>query len=195
MSFNQQQRVYNTFQLATPKFKLTPLGGLAIVKPFDRSSMYSGLAESYASYSFNIAGNRLNSPTHPVQWYNVKTKQPAITLQMLSDTGADYTTIDSKHARTLGIDDLTKGMRASVTGTGGTVENTFYIHTIPFRIGTLAPRNALVALGSGAGLDVLGRTSGLNWFDVSYNNRTIKYTELATQQAQSSYASRWRNRY
>lgn len=196
MSFpTQYTRVYNTFNLPTPQFKLTALGGLAIVRPGDnnRRSLFSGAAEAYAAYTFNIAGNRLNSPTHPVVWYNVKTNKPALTLQMLSDTGADYTTIDSSHARTLGIDDLKKGLQASVSGTGGTVENAFYIHKIPFRIGNLKVYNALVALGKGGGTNVLGRTSGLNWFNIAYTSKTVKYTELA--QAQSALAqARWRNR-
>jgi len=154
--------------------------------------MYSGAYQSYATYSFSIAGNRLNSPTHPVTWYNTKTRQPTLTLNMLSDTGADYSTLDSKYAPQLGID-LTKGMQATVQGTGGTVENVFYIHSIPFKIGNLRPYIGLVAMGKGAGTDVFGRTAGLNWFDIAYTKNAIKYTEL--NNIQSAYAqSRWRNR-
>ena len=185
-------RVYNTFQLNTPKFKLTPLGGLAFVRPGDNSRIFSGAAQTYATYTFNIGGNRLNSPTHPVTWYNTKSKQPVLTLNMLSDTGADYSTLDSKYAPQLGVE-LTKGMQATVQGTGGTVENVFYIHSIPFRIGNLKPYIGLVAMGKGAGTDVLGRTAGLNWFDVHYSKNSVRYSELAN--VQSAYAqSRWRNR-
>lgn len=205
MSFNQ--RVMNTFQLNTPqfrvlpnqfggatiiwpKFKLTPLGGLSIIRgPHDTSSMYSG-AQSFASFSFNIGSNRLNSPTHPVQWLHTKTKKIAFTIPMLSDSGADYSTLDSKYASQVGISDLRKGLQATVQGTGGQVANAFYIHSIPFKIGTLAPQTALVAMGQGAGTNVLGRTAGLNWFQVTYTKNTVKYTELAGAQSAYGFASR-----
>ncbi len=174
--------------MPTPKFKLTALGGLAMVRPHDnKKSYYSGALESYATHSFNIAGNRLNSPTHPVTWYHTKTKMPVLTLPMLSDSGADYSTIDSRHAATLGVD-LTRGSPATVQGTGGQVETTFYIHQIPFRIGNLGVYNALVAMGKGAGTDVFGRTAGLNWFDVQYTKNLVRYTELNMAQQNNSQA-------
>jgi len=190
---SQLPRIYNTFQLNTPlKFKLTPLGGLAIVRPYDRQSMYSGAAQAYATHTFSIASNRLNSPTHPVTWLHTKTRTPAVTVNMLSDSGADYSTLDSKYAPQLGID-LTKGAQASVQGTGGRVENVFYIHSIPFKIGNLKPYVALVAMGKGAGTDVFGRTAGLNWFDVQYSKTAVKYTELNNAQSGLGQA-RWRGR-
>jgi hypothetical protein len=167
------------------RLKYTPLGGLALA---DKNVVYSG-AEALASFSFNIGGQRLNSPTHPITWYNVDTKKAALTLNMLSDSGADYSTIDAKHAATLGVN-LRAGTPATVQGTGGQVETTFYIHQIPFKIGPLHPKMALVAMGSGAGTDVFGRTAGLNWFDVTYNKNKVTYTELA----QAQYAHAYRRR-
>jgi len=164
------------------------MGGLAMA---NKKTMYSGV-DSYATYTFSIAGNRLNSPTHPVTWLHTKTKAPALTINMLSDSGADYSTLDAKYAPQLGVD-LTKGAQATVQGTGGVVENVFYIHSIPFKLGNLKPYVALVAMGKGAGTDVFGRTAGLNWFDVHYSKTAVKYTEL--NGVQSAYAqSRWRNR-
>jgi hypothetical protein len=96
VSYNQP-RILNTFNLGTPKFQYTPLGGIAMVRP---NSYY---AQSYASYSFNIGGNRLTSPTHPVTWYNVKTNQPTVTVSMLSDSGADYSTLNSDFAQRRGV--------------------------------------------------------------------------------------------
>lgn len=180
----QYPRIYNQFRLATPKITLkrTPLGGLALAnKP---------LAESFASYAFSIGSNRLNSPTHPITWYNVKTKQPAVTVDMLSDTGADYSTLDAKFAPQLGID-ITKGTPATVQGTGGTVASTFYIHTIPFRLGNLRPYNGLVAMGVGAGTNVFGRTGGLNWFDVAYTPKSVRYSELNTAMSAFAQTKKW----
>lgn len=168
------------------KLKYTPAGGLALA---NRPTAYSG-ADSFATYTFNIGHQRLNSPTHPVTWYNKSSMKPALTLNMLSDSGADYSTIDSRHAGALGITDLSTGTPATVQGTGGQVENTFYIHQIPFKIGNLQPRMALVAMGRGAGTDVFGRTAGLNWFDVQYTKNTVKYTELA--QANLAMVPRWK---
>lgn len=161
------------------------MGGLANI---DSPTVYSGAVQSYASFSFNIGHQRLNSPTHPITWFN-KSNKPVLTLNMLSDSGADYSTIDSKHAGTLGIV-LNKGTPATVQGTGGQVENTFYIHQIPFRIGTLTPRMGLVAMGRGAGTDVFGRTQGLNHYNVVYTKEKVLYTELAS--ANLAMTPRWR---
>ena len=157
-----------------------------------RPNSYYANAQSYASYSFNIGGNRLTSPTHPVTWYNVKTNQPTVTVSMLSDSGADYSTLNSDFAPRLGIN-LTQGQKVTVSGTGGEVQNAYYIHPIPFKIGNLQPVVGLVAVGKGGGTDVLGRTRGLNLFHVEYNAKTVKYTELAQSQSNMGQA-RWRSR-
>lgn len=184
-------RILNTFNLSTPKFKYTALGGIAMVRPSNKLSYFTG-AEAYASYTFNIGNNRLTSPTHPVTWYNVKTNRPAVTVSMLSDTGADYSTLNDKFAPQLGIN-IREGQKVTVAGTGGVVENAYYIHPIPFQIGNLKPVLGLVAIGSGGGTDVLGRTQALNNFELSYNKRQLKYTEL--NQAQSNHGqARWRGR-
>ena len=183
-------RVLNSFNLNTPQFKYTALGGIAMVRP-GKQSYFTG-AQSYASYTFNIANNRLTSPTHPVTWYNVKTNKPTVTVSMLSDTGADYSTLNSKFAPQLGIN-IREGQKVTVAGTGGVVENAYYIHPVPFQIGNLRPVLGMVAIGSGGGTDVLGRTQALNQFELSYNKRQLKYTEL--NQAQSNMGqARWRGR-
>ena len=185
MSYNNTPRyLNNTIRLSTPKFKYTAFGGIAMVRP--------GYAQSYASHSFGIAGNRLTSPTHPVTWYNIKTNQPAVTVNMLSDSGADYSTLNADFAPRLGIN-ITQGQKVVVSGTGGQVENAYYIHPIPFRIGPLKPVLGLVAIGKGGGTDVLGRTRGLNLFHVEYTSKIVKYTELAQGQANMGQA-RWRGR-
>jgi hypothetical protein len=189
-------RILNQINQTTPQFRYTPLGGVAFASNLDyrNKKIFSGVAEAYASYTFNIGSNRLNAPIHPITWLHVKTKQPVITLDMLSDSGADYSTIDSKYAAALGIS-LTQGIKVSVAGTGGQVENPYYIHQIPFKIGNLPPAIALVAVGTGGGTQVFGRTSGLNLYSVTYTQKTVKYTEL--NQAQAAYAragANWRNR-
>lgn len=192
MSFNP--RILNSINQNTPQFRYTPLGGVAFASNLNyrHKKIFSGAVEAYASYTFNIGSNRLNAPIHPITWLNVKTKAPAVTLDMLSDSGADYRTIDSKYAPALGIN-LTQGIKVSVAGTGGQVENPYYIHQIPFKIGNLPPATALVAVGTGGGTQVFGRTSGLNLYAVTYTQKTVKYSEL--NQAQAAYSqANWRNR-
>ena len=107
MSYQNTPRyLNNTIRLGSPKFKYTALGGIAMVRP--------GVG-SYASHSFGIAGNRLTSPTHPVTWYNIKTNQPAVTINMLSDSGADYSTFELDFAPRLGIN-ITQGQKVVVSG-------------------------------------------------------------------------------
>lgn len=169
----------------------TPAGGLRLWRGPGDYTGRGGVVDAMASFTFNIANNRLNSPTHPVQWFHTKTKQIALTIPMLADTGADFSTLDSKHAKTLGINDLKQGVHAQIAGTGGEVENTFYIHPLTFKIGNLQPMPTSVALGRGGGPDVLGRTLALNKYKVEYTKSTIKYTELGTGMAAYAHA-KWR---
>lgn len=135
-------------------------------------------ARSYAtstSASFNIGGNRASSPMHPVQFYN-RTTRKWVSVDLLSDTGADYTVMNSRYAEILGLPE-TSPNTAQVTSGTGLSNKQFYMHKIIMRIGNMKPVIALVTIGPNV-INALGRNGGMDKYSVTYTKDTVTYREL-----------------
>lgn len=158
-------RLYNKFYVHIPEY--------LFLNRYNESFYNS--AHSYATATFNIGSNRAKSPMHPVYFYNMKTRKWVV-LNMLSDTGADYTVMSSNYGNMLGLP-KTSNMTANVTSGTGLSNNQFYMHKVVMKIGTLKPVVALVTVGPNV-INALGRNYAMDKYRVAYTRDTVSYTEL-----------------
>lgn len=158
-------RLYNKFYVTIPDY--------LFLNNYNES--FYNTVQSYATATFNISMNRAKSPMHPVQFYNMKTKK-WVTLNLLSDTGADYTVMSSQYGDMLGLP-KTSTSTAQVTSGTGLSNKQFYMHRVIMKIGNLKPVAALVTVGPNV-INALGRNNAMDKYRVAYTRDTVSYTEL-----------------
>lgn len=144
------------------------------------------LFESFATATFNW--NPLDDkPMHPVTFYNLKTQAP-VKVDVLPDTGASITVLDSKYAKLLGVDEAA-APKAKMEGIGDKVKSGFYA-ILPMRIANLAVVAVQILFISGLPVNVLGRTTGFTQYRTTFTWNKIYYEELAKKAATAAAYAR-----
>ena len=140
-----------------------------------------------ASVRFKIADNKLYAPEHPITVYNHTDPSKSVTIDdILSDTGANSSTLNPKHLKKLGLT-FGSGKLFQTTTFGGDESTTEYRYfDLPIRVGNLKPVTSVVKFGD-VNHEILGRDFLKN-FKTTYRWNEVIYEEVPAAVAKATAA-------